>query len=330
MASTSDALEKPYLPFRGVENDASFYSPLDSTTQHPQIRYVELQPGSGADHVVCSLRYTTLFPELSDYLPYEALSYCWGSVDDLSWITLLAPDDSRNTGDDEYSIAKNHADTQMPTGGRLRTRFQSGLSRLKAKLNLDGKTENSANQFRVTRNLEAALRALRNPHSTRTLWIDAICSYVMHVCARVTSADFVYQRIVNQADAKEKTHQVQNMNLIYAYAKQVLVWLGNADEDSTVVFRCRELLDHVIRVSTEQPYGPGNQARIKTWGYYQSDQWGRIGDAFYDAMAEDKEIQKVFKLKKRGRESLASVSELRSLFSNSFDRFVVRPWFQRV
>jgi hypothetical protein len=103
-------------------------------------------------------------------------------------------------------------------------------------------------------------------------------------------ADLAYRHIVNQAYAKEKTHQVQNMNLIYAYAKQVLVWLGNAGEDSTVVFRCRELLDHVIRVSTEQPYGPRNQARIKTWGYYQSDQWGRIGDAFYDAMAEDEEI----------------------------------------
>jgi hypothetical protein len=69
-------------------------------------------------------------------------------------------------------------------------------------------------------------------------------------------ADLAYRHIVNQADAKEKTHQVQNMNLIYAYAKQVLVWLGNAGEDSTVVFRCRELLDHVIRVSTERPIWP--------------------------------------------------------------------------
>jgi hypothetical protein len=120
MASTSDALEKPYLPFRGVENDASFYSPLDldSTTQYPQIRYVELQPGSGVDDIVCSLRHTTLFPELSDYLPYEALSYCWGSVDDLTWITLLTPDTNKNTGDDEYPITKTDADTKMPTRGR--------------------------------------------------------------------------------------------------------------------------------------------------------------------------------------------------------------------
>jgi hypothetical protein len=143
-------------------------------------------------------------------------------------------------------------------------------------------------------------------------------------------ADLAYRHIVNQADAKEKTHQVQNMNLIYAYAKQVLVWLGNAGEDSTVVFRCRELLDHVIRVSTEQPYGPRNQARIKTWGYYQSDQWGRIGDAFYDAMAEDEEIQKVFRLKTRDRKASMSAAEMRLLFLNSFDQFIIRPWFQRV
>ncbi|CZR65458.1 uncharacterized protein PAC_15358 [Phialocephala subalpina] len=65
----------------------------------------------------------------------------------------------------------------------------------------------------ITANLDAALRRLRYPNRTRCLWVDAIC--------------------INQADDAERSHQVQNMQEIYACASRVIIWLGeesNADE----------------------------------------------------------------------------------------------------
>ncbi|OAL05488.1 hypothetical protein IQ06DRAFT_265614, partial [Phaeosphaeriaceae sp. SRC1lsM3a] len=56
---------------------------------------------------------------------------------------------------------------------------------------------------KVTRNLEALLRAFRLRNTHRILWIDAIC--------------------INQADAAEKTHQVGDMSSIYSAASDVLV-----------------------------------------------------------------------------------------------------------
>ncbi|MCJ1252949.1 hypothetical protein MMC24_000755 [Lignoscripta atroalba] len=67
-------------------------------------------------------------------------------------------------------------------------------------------------QFPVTRNLEIALRHLRLQHETRDLWIDALS--------------------INQLDHEEKGPQVQKMKSIYQSASRVLVWLGEARENS--------------------------------------------------------------------------------------------------
>jgi hypothetical protein len=64
----------------------------------------------------------------------------------------------------------------------------------------------------VTPNLHAALLRLRDPGLTRVNWIDAIC--------------------INQADNEEKSHQIQRMAQIYGVASRVLVWLGEAADDS--------------------------------------------------------------------------------------------------
>ena len=72
--------------------------------------------------------------------------------------------------------------------------------------------------FKVTENLESALRCLRDDSVTagrvRTLWVDAIC--------------------INQADVPERNHQVSQMQRIYADAEEVLVWLGPASSDSGI------------------------------------------------------------------------------------------------
>jgi hypothetical protein len=66
--------------------------------------------------------------------------------------------------------------------------------------------------FDVTVNLRAALSRLRNHSIERILWIDAIC--------------------INQANQKEKEQQIQSMAKIYAQADRVVVWLGEASDDS--------------------------------------------------------------------------------------------------
>jgi hypothetical protein len=72
----------------------------------------------------------------------------------------------------------------------------------------------------VTKNLEAALRQLRviqfvtlaNGKPFFSLWVDAIC--------------------INQSDLNERSQQVQRMRLIYAKARIVVAWLGEAEDES--------------------------------------------------------------------------------------------------
>ncbi|KAJ4251398.1 hypothetical protein NW762_011380 [Fusarium torreyae] len=64
----------------------------------------------------------------------------------------------------------------------------------------------------ITESLETALRHFRKPDKVITLWIDQIC--------------------INQADSREKGQQVAMMGSIYSAAKQVLVWLGPAQDGS--------------------------------------------------------------------------------------------------
>lgn len=61
-------------------------------------------------------------------------------------------------------------------------------------------------EFQVTTNLFSALQHLRDEHSVRTLWIDAIC--------------------INQEDLKERQSQVLLMGDIYTRSDRAVVWLG--------------------------------------------------------------------------------------------------------
>ncbi|KAF2491223.1 HET-domain-containing protein, partial [Lophium mytilinum] len=66
--------------------------------------------------------------------------------------------------------------------------------------------------FDVTVNLHAALLRMRNHAMERVLWVDAIC--------------------IDQDNLKEKEDQIQFMAEIFGQARQVVVWLGEAAEDS--------------------------------------------------------------------------------------------------
>lgn len=66
--------------------------------------------------------------------------------------------------------------------------------------------------YTIRRNLHSALGSLRNPQSIRVFWVDALC--------------------INQYDLHERNHQVQMMGDIYQSATSVLVYLGQATEQT--------------------------------------------------------------------------------------------------
>lgn len=76
-----------------------------------------------------------------------------------------------------------------------------GSSHLEEEILLDGRSA------MITRSLAQALRAFRDEGRNQYFWADGIC--------------------INQADFKEKNHQVQFMAAIFASATRVLAWLGN-------------------------------------------------------------------------------------------------------
>ncbi|XXG99423.1 hypothetical protein Hte_005762 [Hypoxylon texense] len=81
------------------------------------------------------------------------------------------------------------------------------------------------NHFPVTANLLAALRSLRPPAGATDpipLWVDAVC--------------------INQADLDERGQQVSMMRDIYASAERVIIWLGEEDDETDLVFDALPLL----------------------------------------------------------------------------------------
>ncbi|KAF4841105.1 Heterokaryon incompatibility protein 6, OR allele [Colletotrichum siamense] len=68
----------------------------------------------------------------------------------------------------------------------------------------------------ITTNLHSALIHLRHSSEARTLWVDALC--------------------IDQSAHGERNQQVMIMGDIYKSARQVVVWLGEAADDSHLVF----------------------------------------------------------------------------------------------
>ncbi|KAK2759641.1 heterokaryon incompatibility protein [Colletotrichum kahawae] len=68
----------------------------------------------------------------------------------------------------------------------------------------------------ITTNLHSALVHLRDSSEARTLWVDALC--------------------IDQSTHGERNQQVMIMGDIYKSARQVVVWLGEAADDSHLVF----------------------------------------------------------------------------------------------
>ncbi|EPE35036.1 hypothetical protein GLAREA_10731 [Glarea lozoyensis ATCC 20868] len=79
--------------------------------------------------------------------------------------------------------------------------------------------------FQVTRNLDSALRHIRDSSKPRDIWVDAIC--------------------INQSDSEEKSIQVRMMWQVYQAAHHTLIYLGDASSESDVLIRELNNLKHI-------------------------------------------------------------------------------------
>lgn len=93
--------------------------------------------------------------------------------------------------------------------------------------------------LRVTNNLHAALLHLRDRSLARIIWVDAIC--------------------MNQEDKGEKGEQILRMAEIYSRASRVVVWLGEAKNDSD-----QALEDIRLAADAEFPVDKPNKQAILT------------------------------------------------------------------
>jgi hypothetical protein len=80
----------------------------------------------------------------------------------------------------------------------------------------------------VTENLAVALFSHRHRDHSRTLWIDAIC--------------------VNQSNLAERSQQVQQMGNVFRVVSQVIAWVGNEADKSSLALEIIESVGGNIEV----------------------------------------------------------------------------------
>ncbi|KAH6627506.1 hypothetical protein F5144DRAFT_593709 [Chaetomium tenue] len=127
-------------PHRTIPNDYTSYHPLRS--EHHEIRLLRVLPGGDDD----GLAVTLVRSNRSNHPEYRALSYCWGSLDDLAPVTVVFEDDREV---DSSSIL----DVDEPCGV-VGTR---------------------AVAFQITTNLHDALTSFRRTREHGYLWVDMLC-----------------------------------------------------------------------------------------------------------------------------------------------------------
>lgn len=92
----------------------------------------------------------------------------------------------------------------------------------------------------VGANLEAALRVLRDKRPIRAgykIWIDALC--------------------INQQDIEERGREVKRMRQIYKQAHDVVVWLGNEENESNKALGLIRALSNSYRTGQDRALGIG-------------------------------------------------------------------------
>ncbi|EOD46461.1 putative het domain-containing protein [Neofusicoccum parvum UCRNP2] len=103
----------------------------------------------------------------------------------------------------------------------------------------------NAHALSVTQNLGDALKRFRLPTAPRVVWVDGLC--------------------INQADDREKGHQVKRMRLIYKRAARVLVWLGHPPDAAMP----RKAFSAICALANQRQ--PRDGAAAATWSAADDD-----------------------------------------------------------
>lgn len=146
----------------------------------------------------------------------------------------------------------------------------------------------------ITFSLDEALRHIRSPKDTTTLWIDQIC--------------------IHQADDAERAQQVGLMGQLYATATQVLVWLGPAHDEyqSDAVMAAWQAV--------------GQEAR--DWGmesYYTRERHHLLPLKMYNVDPADEDTRKLQDILARAAEVFAPL-----LRAGALKAWFDRAWFSRL
>ena len=160
----------------------SLYSPL--ATDVEEIRLLHIQPGSLLSPVQCTLE---TVPH-GDFSQHPEGIYDWASGE-------------AHVGDWKPEDAGVSPIRWVPVYEALSYTWGDPNDREEIQVN---------NQvMRVTKNLKAALLALRDADEERVMWVDAVC--------------------INQDDIQERNIQVTRMRSIYQRAARTIAWLGDTD-----------------------------------------------------------------------------------------------------
>lgn len=176
------------------------------------IRVLEIEPGD----FLSPLTGTLTSVAFSARPKYVALSYTWGYSysDDIKLPTSLndsrpslrlpgsSPDRSRN----RLSPAPRERRSSSIDQRMAEQLPEARMNSPPVANTVHGEIVLNEHIFPIGHNLNLALLHLRSPTHRVTVWVDAIC--------------------INQADGKERNHQVAMMAFIYARATQVVAWLG--------------------------------------------------------------------------------------------------------
>ncbi|KAI1108073.1 HET-domain-containing protein [Nemania sp. NC0429] len=209
------------------------YKPLPTATS---IRVLLLAPGERDDSKIsCSLLPSDLdwdhgkFPDSTPY-PVESLSFA---------TVGRAGDDDDDGSESTFPI---HVDMDFDTGPKAR---MHPFQRYEALSYVWGDPSDPQHiffdgvvPFPVTRNLYAALRSLRLPHSGRRLWIDALC--------------------MDQSNYEEKKVQLGLMKRVYQQAEKVIAYVPLGGQDQKNI---SELVPKIFRAG--RMYGEERDEREK-------------------------------------------------------------------
>jgi hypothetical protein len=156
-----------------------------------QIRLMYLFPGLFTDELRCELKVV----DTDKPYPYVALSYRWGSTQDVKLFC-----------EDQYLLISNE--------------------------------------------LSQALRRVRFESDVRVIWIDQVS--------------------INQKSETEQAAQVRRMGATYSEASEVLVWLGEEDEETAIVYDLIADVSQQIKELRQQPekMRAFNDATIRDGTYY--------------------------------------------------------------